>query len=61
MFFLGEKMKLIEHTEYLEMFYVQWDDGIKSQQFYNKTRATELMRRLENGEIVNTVKIGYKV
>ena len=54
-------MKLVEHFTYKEMFYVQWDDGIKSQRFYNKTRATELMRRLENGEIANTVKIGYKV
>lgn len=54
-------MKLVEHTTYKEMFYIQWDDGIKSEMFYNLTRATELLNRLKNGEIVNTVKIGYKV
>ena len=54
-------MKLIEHEYHSEMYYIEWDDGIRSQHFYNRTRATELMRRLENGEIVNTVKIGYKV
>lgn len=52
-------MKLVEHSTYKEMFYVQWDDGIKSEMFYNRTRATELMRRLKKGIPVSMVKIGY--
>lgn len=52
-------MKLVEHTEYSGMFYVQWDDGIKSEMFYNKIRATELIRRLKKGIPISMVKIGY--
>ena len=40
-------MKLVEHTEYQGMFYVEYDDGIRTVDFYNKTRAKDYMRRIE--------------
>jgi hypothetical protein len=52
-------MKLIEHEYHSEMYYIEWDDGIRSQHFYNRTRATELIRRLKKGIPISMVKIGY--
>lgn len=54
-------MKLIKHTVYSEMYFIELHDGEMSRDFYNLTRATELLRRLEKGEKINTVRIGYDV
>lgn len=43
-------MKLQKHKQYPNMYYLVWEDGTKSSDFYNKTRASEIKRRLEQQE-----------
>ncbi len=38
-------MKLKQHPEYKNMYYLQWPDGSLSTDFYNKTMAKEHLRR----------------
>ncbi len=33
-------MKVVKHTKY-DMYYVEWPDGVRSEDFYNLTRAKE--------------------
>lgn len=40
-------MKLVKHKTYANMFYVEYDDGVLTQDFYNKSRAKDFMRRIE--------------
>lgn len=40
-------MKLVKHKTYSGMFYVQWPDGTLSVDFYNKTRANNFRKVLE--------------
>ena len=38
-------MKIVANKQYPDMYHIQWPDGTISTDFYNKTRAKELMRR----------------
>lgn len=45
-------MKIVGHSVYEEMYYLEWPDGSRSDDFYSKTRAkdhaakiTETLRR----------------
>lgn len=35
---------LVAHSEYPKMFYLQWEDGVLSADFYNKQRASNWLR-----------------
>lgn len=52
-------MKIVA-AEHSCMYYIEWEDGTKSDRFYNLTRATELLRRLESGEKESAIRIGYE-
>lgn len=43
------------------MYFIEWEDGTRSKEFYNLTRATELLRRLQTGEKEESIRIGYEV
>lgn len=43
-------MKIRQDRKYKFMYWVVWDDGIKSADFYSKTWAKEHIRRINNGE-----------
>lgn len=45
----------------LGMYFIEWEDGSRSDSFYNLTRATELLRRLQAGEKEDAIRIGYTV
>jgi hypothetical protein len=38
-------MKLVKHEKYEDMYYIQWPNGDLSEDFYNKTRASQLLKR----------------
>lgn len=48
-------MKLVEHSVHKGMFYLEWPDGSKSDDFYNKTRAKyyagNIQARLDAGRL----------
>lgn len=35
---------LVAHSDYPKMFYVQWEDGVLSMDFYNLTRASSFIK-----------------
>jgi len=39
-------MKLAKHPTYPEMYYVEWPDGSRSDDFYNKSRANDFCCRI---------------
>lgn len=39
-------MKIKQHKDYPSMYWVVWPDGIKSQDFYNLTRAKDISTNL---------------
>jgi hypothetical protein len=41
-------MKLVPHDTHPGLFWVEWEDGVRSEMFYNKDRATDFIRRLED-------------
>lgn len=53
-------MKIVA-KENSSMYFIEWEDGTRSKEFYNLTRATELLRRLEAGEKEESIRIGYEV
>lgn len=53
-------MKIVA-AENSGMYFIEWEDGSRSDRFYNLDRATELLRRLENGEKEESIKIGYTI
>jgi hypothetical protein len=46
--------------ELIPVYRIVFPDGSKSIA-YNKTRATEFLRRLQNGEKEDTIRIGYDI
>ena len=40
-------MKIVAHPKYPDMFYIQWPDGVLSQDFYNISRANWYRRNLQ--------------
>lgn len=53
--------RVIEHTTYEHMYYVQWSRKDISPDFYNKTWAMEHIRRFEEGERKNEVFTKYTI
>ena len=53
-------MKIVA-AENSGMYFIEWEDGSRSDRFYNLDRATELLRRLEKGEKEENIKIGFDV
>lgn len=50
-------IKIEQDVKYPSMYWLVWEDGIRSETFYNKTRATEYLKNytfylnnLEHGE-----------
>lgn len=39
--------KIIEHKKYKGMYYLVWEDGVKSQDFYNLTRANDILKNYD--------------
>lgn len=54
-------MKIVAEKDRLGMYFIEWEDGSRSDRFYNLDRATELLRRLKNGEKEDNIKIGFDV
>ena len=54
-------MKIVAEKDRLGMYFIEWEDRTRSESFYNLTRATELLRRLQNGEKEETIRIGYTI
>lgn len=52
-------MKIVAEKDRLGMYFIEWEDGSRSESFYNLTRATELLRRLEAGEKESAIRIGF--
>lgn len=48
-------MKLVEHSVHKGLFYLEWPDGSRSDDFYNKTRAkyyaVNIQARLDAGRL----------
>lgn len=40
-------MKIVKHSVYEEMYYLEWPDGSRSDDFYNISRAHDFSRRIE--------------
>lgn len=40
-------MKLIEHETHKGMYYLEWPDGSRSDDFYSKTRAKDHLAKIE--------------
>lgn len=40
------KLAIVEDSEHKGMFWLKWPDGVKSEDFYNKTRAVDHAIRL---------------
>lgn len=54
-------MKIVAEKDRLGMYFIEWEDGTRTESFYNLTRATELLRRLQAGEKEETIQIGFHV
>lgn len=52
-------MKIVA-AENSGMYFIEWEDGSRSDRFYNLDRATELLRRLESGEKESSIRIGFQ-
>lgn len=39
--------KIVEHKKYQGMYYLVWEDGVKSQDFYNLTRANDILKNYD--------------
>ncbi len=37
-------VKLAPHPKYPDMFYLEWEDGVLSADFYNLTRANDILK-----------------
>lgn len=60
--FIKDRMvKIIPESRYPGMYYLELEDGKRSRDFYNITRATELLRRVEKGEKIDSIRIGFEV
>lgn len=53
-------MKIVA-AEHTGIYFIEWEDGSRSESFYNLDRATELLRRLQSGESEDAIKIGFEV
>lgn len=53
-------MKIVAEKDRLGMYFIEWEDGSRTESFYNLTRATELLRRLQAGEEERSIRIGYE-
>lgn len=53
-------MKIVA-AEHTGMYFIEWEDGSRSDRFYNLDRATELMNRIKEGEDETKIRIGFKV
>lgn len=53
-------MKIVA-AEHSGMYFIEWEDGSRSDKFYNLDRATELLRRLQSGEKEDSIRIGFTV
>lgn len=56
----GVDMNYRIEEEFIPVYRIVFPNGDKSIA-YNKTRATEYLRRLENGEKEENIRIGYRV
>lgn len=45
---MDKPIKVVQDTKYPTMFRLQWADGVLSEDFYNKTRAHDILRNYDN-------------
>lgn len=41
---LKEPIRIVEDKKYPSMYRLQWKNGRKSENFYNRTRATDILK-----------------
>lgn len=41
---VSEPVKLRQDTKYLSMYRLEWEDEVLSEDFYNKTRANDILK-----------------
>lgn len=54
-------LKIVSEDRYPGMYYLELEDSKRSRDFYNITRATEFLRRLQKGEKEGEIRIGFVV
>lgn len=48
--------KIVEHETYKGMYYLEWPDGVQSADFYNLTRAKDILKNYDS--YVNNMEMG---